>query len=86
MTARNEGTTTHEVVVLRTDLPAGSLPTEGDRVNEEAAGLTSIGEIGEFAAGKTESKTFEFSRGTYVLICNVATHYRQGMRMTLTVT
>lgn len=83
---RNTGVAIHELVVLRTNLAAGSLPMKGDKVDEEAAEMTSLGEIGEFSGGKTESKIFEMTRGTYVLICNIPGHYKQGMRTTLTVT
>jgi uncharacterized cupredoxin-like copper-binding protein len=89
----------HEFVVFKTDLDAGSLPAKADgSVNEDAAGLTNLGEIEELGLGKTESKTFDLTAGKYVLICNIVedppmedmggikAHYKLGMRVAFTVT
>ena len=84
--ATNTGGIEHELVVFKTDLAPDKLPVKGDIVDEEGAGLQAIDEIAEFAAGKTESKAMTLTAGSYVLICNVETHYAQGMRATLTVT
>lgn len=87
--ARNVGGEDHELVVIRTDLDEGALPTRDDgAVDENGAGVEAIGEIEEFAAGGEESATFDLEAGSYVLICNiveteddgtVVSHYAEGM-------
>jgi uncharacterized cupredoxin-like copper-binding protein len=78
----------HELVVVRTDIAAIDLPTREDGgFDEEAAGVTVIGEIEEFAPGTSASATFELEPGHYVFLCNLVeeeegqleSHYQQGM-------
>ncbi len=78
----------HELVIVRTDIPAAELPTREDGAfDEEAEGVEVIGEIEEFDVGLTESATFDLEPGTYVLLCNLVeeedgemeAHYQMGM-------
>ena len=80
----NEGTKEHEFVVLKTDTPAEQLAWAQGKVDEDTAG-EAVGEIAEFGAGKTLSKTFDLAPGHYVFICNVEGHYPSGMRADFTV-
>lgn len=84
--ATNTGSIEHELIVVQTDLAPDALPVSGGRVDESGAGLTVIGEIPEFAAGGTESASFDLEAGDYVLICNIAGHYEAGMSAAFTVT
>jgi uncharacterized cupredoxin-like copper-binding protein len=92
--ATNEGPNDqHEMVVVRTDLDPGSLPTdESGKVDEEGEGIEAIDEIAEFDVGGTESLTVDLDAGNYVLICNIydeteqEAHYQLGMRTAFTVT
>ena len=72
--ASNSGTMEHEMVVIRTDKAADDL---GDGARVPEAG--SLGEIEEFGAGKTETKTLTLAPGHYALVCNIDGHYKQGM-------
>ena len=84
----------HEFVVVRSDLAPESLPVKADgSVDEEGAGVQSLGEIAEFSPGQSKSVTFEMTAGKYVLFCNVVdteenppeVHYKLGMRTAFTV-
>lgn len=84
----------HELVVIKTDLDPGALPTTPEgKVDEEGAGVEALGEIEEFKVGETRSKAFDLTAGSYVLICNVVekeegkteAHYKLGMRTAFTV-
>jgi hypothetical protein len=84
----------HELVVIKTDLDPGALPTNPEgKVDEEGAGVEALGEIEEFKVGETRSKAFDLTAGSYVLICNVVekkegkteAHYQLGMRTAFTV-
>ena len=86
----------HEMVVLRTDLDPAALPVDKDgKADEEADGITSIGETGDVAVGETKDVSFDLAPGNYVLICNIVqtepdgsieAHYKVGMRTAFTVT
>lgn len=84
--ARNAGSMNHELVVIQSELAIDKLPMDASVVDEKGAGVKVIGEIEEFAAGKSESAGFDLAAGSYVLICNVAGHYALGMRSAFTVT
>ncbi len=74
----NDGSKEHEFVILKTDTPADKLAVTQGKVDEDTAG-ESMGEIEEFDAGKTLSKTFDLAPGHYVFICNIEGHYVSGM-------
>jgi uncharacterized cupredoxin-like copper-binding protein len=80
----NDGTMPHDFVVIATDLDAAGLPVEASVVDEEAAGAV-IGRSGLIDAGDIEVVTLELEAGRYVLICNIAGHYEEGMYAALTV-
>ena len=88
ISAPNSGKVEHELVLLKTNRPAGSLPVKGNEVDEEgleAKGVENAGEIEEVGPGQTKSNTFHLSPGKYVMICNVPGHYQQGMYGSVTV-
>lgn len=75
ITAPNDGNVAHELVLVKSDKPAGSFPVKNGRVSEDG----SVGEISETPAGKTKSHTFDLQPGKYVMICNISGHYQAGM-------
>jgi len=76
----NQGREEHELVVLKTDLPSTALQMRaGEDKVDEAASAENLGEIEDVEPGKAKSGTFDLPAGRYVLMCNVAGHYRQGM-------
>ena len=77
----------HELVVFRTDLGEAKLPLNaaGDRVDEEAAGITHLDPEAEgVKAGKSKTITIDLPAGRYVFICNLAGHYTEGMHAVVT--
>jgi uncharacterized cupredoxin-like copper-binding protein len=84
--ASNDGTTDHELMVIGTELAHDKLPVEGGLVDEKAEGLDVAGEIEAFPTGQTEDGIFALDAGAYVLICNVAGHYQEGMHAAFIVT
>jgi uncharacterized cupredoxin-like copper-binding protein len=91
--AVNEGMSTHELVILRTDLnpaelprieakPHQGIPTEY-LVNEDDARIQTIDEIEEFPTGTSQKKTVVLDPGHYVLFCNIPGHYDKGMYASL---
>ena len=81
----NDGPSTHEFVVFRTDLAAADLPTADDgTVDEEGQGVEAIDEIEDITNGSTQSLTVNLDAGKYVVICNLPGHYAQGMHASFT--
>lgn len=75
---RNAGTVTHELAVIRTDVPAGQLAkraTDSSKVVEDGR----VGEAEDIAPGTTVSLPLYLYPGKYVLICNLPGHHAAGM-------
>lgn len=87
---QNRGKHDHEFVVFRTDLAVDGLPTKNKMivckvVDEEAQGLTKLGEIEKIRPGETKDLTLDLSPGAHALVCNMPCHYQKGMRAGLRV-
>ena len=85
---RNDGPSTHEFVVFKTDLAEDDLPTTKENgaviVDEDGGGLTLIDEVEDIASGDSQDLTVKLDAGKYVLICNLPTHYQLGMHASFT--
>jgi uncharacterized cupredoxin-like copper-binding protein len=83
----------HEFVVLKTDLDAGSLPTDDTgAVDETGEGIEAvIDEIEDIPVGENQDLSVALDAGKYVLLCNIydeteqEAHYAMGMRTNFTV-
>ena len=74
-TVRNVGKINHEMVVMKTSLPPGKLPVNTNhRVPEKGV----VGEAGDVHPGQTKKVTLTLPAGKYVLLCNIAGHYKAG--------
>ena len=87
----NSDTVTHEFVVLATDKPADSFPLttfegEPDRIDEDATGVTNVGETGDMEAGTSMMLTLDLPEGHYAVVCNLKGHYAAGMHQDFWVT
>ena len=82
----NDAPVTHEFLVVRTDLPAGSLPLGPDGIRVNEASLSSVGEINDVPAGTTGTLSLNLPPGHYVFFCNLEGHYLGGMHYSLDVT
>jgi uncharacterized cupredoxin-like copper-binding protein len=87
-TVKNSGTIDHEAVVLKTDTAFDQLPITGfqgepNRVDE----ASKVGESGDppLKPGETRSFTVDLTAGKYAVVCNIAGHYKMGMRAAFTV-
>jgi cytochrome c oxidase subunit I len=80
----NVGAMLHELVVLRTDVPADELPqADGGKVQEPGR----IAAVPDLAGGApTAYVTLDLEAGSYVLLCNVPGHHALGQSLEFTVT
>jgi uncharacterized cupredoxin-like copper-binding protein len=80
----NVGTMEHEMLVMKTDLPANKLPMKGGDIDEEALPPISDGE--NIAPGKSQDRKIDLTKpGTYLFVCNIAGHFKAGMYTYVTV-
>lgn len=80
----NDGPSTHELVVFRTDLAQDSLPVDGAIVTEDDLDL--VDEAEDIAPGAVATITVDLEPGAYLVVCNIEGHYTAGMHAALTVT
>jgi uncharacterized cupredoxin-like copper-binding protein len=73
----NKGTQIHEFVVVKTDMKADALPVADHKIDESA--LTPVDEIEDIEVGAAPTLDVTLDAGHYVLLCNIETHYEQGM-------
>lgn len=73
----NDGPSTHEFNIDRTDLDAGKLPLREDglSVDEASTVMTRIDSVEIIEAGNTAHLTVNLPAGHYVLYCNLEGHY-----------
>lgn len=80
----NHGEFPHQVVVIETDRRADSLPMERGKVDVDDAGREFLSidvPAADPDAGQEGRQvgTVDLEPGRYVIICNIAGHYQQGM-------
>ncbi len=73
----NEGPSTHEFVVVKSDQAPDQLPVENGLVSED--GIDLIGEAEDIAPSTTTDLALNLQPGSYIIMCNIAGHYEQGM-------
>jgi uncharacterized cupredoxin-like copper-binding protein len=84
---RNQGPTSHELIVVRTDRAPDKLPLQSDglTVNEEAPGIKLLDEAEGLDIDDRETMVLDLTAGHYVMYCNLEGHYLGGMYAALTV-
>jgi hypothetical protein len=84
---RNQGPTTHEFILVRTDRPPDKLPLQRDglTVNEEAPGIKLLDEAEGLDIDDRETMVLDLAAGHYVMYCNLEGHYLGGMYAALSV-
>jgi uncharacterized cupredoxin-like copper-binding protein len=83
---QNDGATEHEMVVIRTDVAIADMSVEGHETNEEAPGMTPIGEVEDVKPGESTDLVLTLEPGRYVLLCNITRHFERGMVTEIEVT
>lgn len=81
----NVGATEHEMVVVRTDIDPATIPVVDHAIDEEAPGMTPIGEVEAVQPGASEELVLTLEPGGYLLLCNIEKHFERGMVTTITV-
>jgi len=79
----NEGPSTHEFVIVKSDDAPDALPVKDNEVEEDK--LDVVDEAEDIAPSTTGTLTTDLEAGSYVIICNVTGHYEAGMHTAFTV-
>lgn len=81
----NDGAVVHNFRVIKTDLAADELPVDeaAFTVDEDQVDVLASG--GNLDASTQEKVTVDLAPGSYVLVCNIPTHYDAGMHTAFTV-
>ena len=84
---RNQGPTTHEFIVVRTDRAPDELPLQRDglTVNQEGPGVALIDEAEALDIDDRQTLVLDLAPGHYVMYCNFEGHYLGGMHAALAV-
>jgi uncharacterized cupredoxin-like copper-binding protein len=83
----NDGPSTHELIVVRTDRAPGRLPLEPDglTVDEEGKGMEHVQEAEGLDIADRRTLALTLAPGHYVLFCNMEGHYLGGMHAAISV-
>ena len=78
---QNDGPSTHELLVVRTDAPIDGLPLDsnGLRVDEESPRIRIVKTVETLLIGDRSDLTVTLPAGRYVLFCNLEGHYLSHM-------
>ena len=79
----NSGAVEHEMVVVRTDTPAGDLPEKDGR--RDVTGSIGAIDAKQLQPGASASLTRMMRAGHYALVCALPGHYEAGMYADFTV-
>jgi uncharacterized cupredoxin-like copper-binding protein len=83
----NQGPTSHEFIVVRTDRAPDKLPLQRDglTVNEKASGIDLLDEAQGLDIDDRQTLVLRLAPGNYVMYCNFEGHYLGGMHAALAV-
>jgi uncharacterized cupredoxin-like copper-binding protein len=83
----NQGPTTHQFIVVRTDRAPDKLPLQRDglTVNEDAPSIHPVEEVEGLDIDDRETLNLDLAAGQYVMFCNLEGHYLGGMHAAITV-
>jgi plastocyanin len=86
-TITNFGTQPHELLVFKSDLAPSAYPTDaaGDIV-EDGPGVSLVSDGENIDPSGTQTRSVDLTPGTYLFVCNIPGHFKQGMFSTVTVT
>jgi uncharacterized cupredoxin-like copper-binding protein len=87
-TITNSGTVPHELLVFKSDLAPSAYPSDGaGTIDEEGGGVSLISDGDNIDPGGTQSRTVDLTTpGSYLFVCNIPGHFKQGMFTVVTVT
>jgi uncharacterized cupredoxin-like copper-binding protein len=86
-TISNFGTVPHELLIFKSPLAANKYPVDaaGD-IEEEGAGVDLLSDGENIDPAGSQVRAVDLTPGTYLFVCNIPGHFKNGMFSVLTVT
>lgn len=83
----NTGSIQHELLVFKSDLSASKYPTDAaGAIQEDGPGITKISDGENLESGTSQARAVDLTKpGRYLFVCNLPTHFQQGMYTEVTV-
>ena len=81
----SEGAIFHNFNIIATDLAPDALPVDGALFAVDEEQVDVVANTANLNPGEQATLTVDLPAGSYVLICNVPTHYQAGMTVAFTV-
>ena len=81
----NHGAIVHNLRVIKTDLDPDALPVDEDTFMVDESQVDIVASSVDLEAGESKIVSADLDSGSYLLICNIATHYDAGMTVGFTV-
>ena len=81
----NEGGLVHNLRVIQTDLAPDALPLDSTGFQVDEGQVDVVAAHDEIPSGTAATLDAQLEAGSYVLICNIPTHYQGGMHAAFTV-
>jgi uncharacterized cupredoxin-like copper-binding protein len=86
-TISNFGAVPHELLVFKSSLAPAAYPTDpAGNIKEEGAGVKLLSDGDNIDPAGSQVRAIDLAPGTYLFVCNIAGHFKQGMFTTVTVT
>ena len=82
------GAVIHELLVFKSDLGASQYPQDANQaIQEDGPGITKVSDGDNLDPGKSQSRDIDLTKpGKYLFVCNLPSHFKQGMFTQVTVT
>jgi len=82
----NIGVAQHELLVFKSALAPSAYPTDktGDII-EDGPGVALLSDGDNIDPGGSQTRTVDLAPGTYLFVCNIPSHFKQGMFTVVTV-
>ena len=81
----SDGAIFHNFKVVATDLSPDALPVDDALFAVDEEQVDVVASTADLDPGEQETLTVELAAGSYVLICNIPTHFQAGMTVAFTV-
>ncbi len=83
----NFGTVPHELLMFKSPLPASKYPVDAaGNIKEEGAGVDLFSDGENIDPSGSQARTVDLAPGTYLFVCNIPGHFKNGMFTVVTVT
>jgi uncharacterized cupredoxin-like copper-binding protein len=86
-TISNFGTVPHELLIFKSNLAPTAYPHDAaGNIIEDGPGVSLVSDGENIDPSGAQTRTVDLKPGTYLFVCNIPGHFKQGMFQVVTVT